>query len=472
MASETQQTNSQTGVYRPNPVSDADLARIVPSSIEAEACVLGAMVLDAAAIDIVVQILRDEYFHRPAHQTIYNTLVGMREGSKPIDLVTLREELGRARQLEEVGGVEYLVALAEGVPGVSNVEYYANIVRDKALLRGLIRVSREILDEAYDSTDEAQVVIDRAEQQVFDIAQQQITGQTVSIKELLNSTFETLMEHEGKSITGLAGGFSQLDELTAGFQNGEMIILAARPSMGKTALLLNIAEYMSVVDHRPVAFFSLEMSRMQIAQRLLASHAQFNLRNMRRGTISPEDWDALKIAAGNLEQAPLLIDDSATLTSLQLRAKARRLKAQYDIHAVFIDYLQLMNYRGRSDSRQEQIADMSRSIKALARELNIPVICAAQLNRSPADRLTHVPRISDLRESGSIEQDADVVMLLHNEDYYHVGEDGYTPTEKTLLILAKQRNGPTDTVNLVFRKDCTRFEQAAPEYARGSETWE
>ena len=471
MGSETQQASPNTGEYRPSPAGNGDLRRVVPSSIEAEACVLGAMVLDVASIDIVVQIIKDEYFHRPAHQIIYNTLVAMRESTKPIDLVTLREELERARQLEKVGGVEYIVALAEGVPGVSNVEYYTNIVRDKALLRGLIRVSREILDEAYDSTDEAQIVIDRAEQQVFDIAQQQITSQTVGIKELLNSTFETLLEHEGKSITGLAGGFTQLDELTAGFQNGEMIILAARPSMGKTALLLNIAEYMSVTDHRPVVFFSLEMSKMQITQRLLASHAQFNLRNMRRGTISPEDWDALKIAAGDLEQAPLLIDDSATLTSLQLRAKARRLKAQYDIHAVFIDYLQLMNYRGRSDNRQEQIADMSRSIKALARELNIPVICAAQLNRSPADRLTHIPRISDLRESGSIEQDADVVMLLHNEDYYHVREDGYEPTGKTALILAKQRNGPTDTIDLIFRKDCTRFEQAAPGYVHSTETW-
>jgi replicative DNA helicase len=337
-------------------------------------------------------------------------------------------------------------------------------VRDKALLRGLIRVSREILDEAYDSPDEARHVIDRAEQSIFEIAQQQITGHTSSIQELLQETFELLQEHEGKAIIGLASGFGQLDELTAGFQNGELVILAARPSMGKTALLLNVAEYMSVIDKRPVVLFSLEMSKMQITQRLLASHAQFNLRNLRRTTISPEAWTNLQAAAGELEQAPLLIDDSSTLTSLQLRAKARRLKAQYDIQCVLVDYLQLMTYYGRADSRQEQIAEMSRSLKALARELDIPVICAAQLNSGPADRPTHVPRMSDLRESGSIEQDADVVALLHNEDYYHIGEDSYEPSGVTKLIIEKQRNGPTGTVDLIFRKDCTRFEQSAPGY--------
>jgi replicative DNA helicase len=446
------------------PSADDGLARVVPSSVEAEACVLGAMILDAACIDVVVQLLRGEYFHCPAHVILFDTLLAMRDQNKPIDLVSLRAELERTRLLEAVGGVEYLVTVAEGVPGVSNVEYYAMIVRDKALLRNLIRVSRDIQEEAYDSPEEAQVVIDRAEQQIFEIAQQQITGETSSLRDLLTSTFELLQEHEGKAITGLATGFTQLDELTAGLQKGEMIILAARPSMGKTALLLNIAEYMSVTDHRPIAFFSLEMSKMQVTQRLLASHAQFNLRNLRRTTISPEDWTELQTAAGSLEQAPLLIDDSSTLTPLQLRAKARRMKAQYDIQAVFIDYLQLMTYYGKADNRQEQIASMSRSMKALARELDIPVVLAAQLNRGPADRPTHVPRMSDLRESGSIEQDADVVALLHNEDYYHRGEDTYEPSGVTRLIIEKQRNGPTGIVDFRFRPECTRFEQAAAGY--------
>jgi replicative DNA helicase len=441
-----------------------DLGRLVPQSIEAEACVLGAMMLDASAIDIVVQILKGEYFHRPAHEQIYDALVEMREQNKPIDLVTLREELTRCKLLERVGGVEYLVALAEGVPGISNVEYYANIVRSKALLRGLIRVSRDVITDAFDSSDEAEQIIDRAEQSIFEIAQQQISGEAVDLKDLLQETFEKLEATEGKTITGLPSGYQQLDEMTAGFQPGEMIILAARPSMGKTALLLNIAEYMAVVDHRPIAFFSLEMSKLQIVQRLLSSNAQFNLRNMRRMAISPEAWTELQTAAGNLAQAPFLVDDSSTLTSLQLRAKARRLKAQHDIQAIFIDYLQLMTYHGRADSRHEQIGEISRGIKALARELDIPVIAAAQLNRGPTDRPTHTPRMSDLRESGSIEQDADVVSLLHNEDYYHRGEEGYMPTGVTKLIVEKQRNGPTGVVNLVFRPEITRFEQAAADY--------
>ncbi len=452
-------------------IADVAANRIVPQSIDAEVCVLGSMILDPTAMDIVVQMLKGEYFHRPAHETIYDTLVEMREQAqkntglpKPIDLVLLREELDRRKLLDAVGGVEYLVALAEGVPSAANVEYYSGIVRDKALLRGLIKVSREIINEAYDSTDQAEEVIDRAEQQIFEVAKQQVQGDAVPIKDIMESTFEMLVAQEGKLITGLSTGYNQLDEMTAGFQNGEMCILAARPSMGKTALLLNIAEFMAVTDKRPIAFFSLEMGREQLTQRLLASHAGFNLRNMRRGMIPPEDWTNLQISADKLGQSMFLIDDSPELTSLQLRAKARRLKAQYDIQCVLIDYLQLMSYHGKANSRQEQITEMSRGIKALARELALPVICAAQLNRGPADRPTHTPRMSDLRESGSIEQDADVVMLLHNEDYYHRGEEGYVPENRTQLILAKQRNGPTGTVCLQFQPEYTRFVAAAPEY--------
>jgi replicative DNA helicase len=466
MSGETRQYAPDPGGSQRLAAEDNNLGRIVPSSIEAEACVLGAMVIDTLSIDIVIQILRPEYFHRPAHETIFKTLLEMRDVNKPIDLVSLRAELTRRQQLDAVGGVDYLVELVEGIPSVSNVEYYANIVREKALLRGLIRISRDIINEAYDSTDEAGEVIDRAEKQVFELTQQHIGDAAVGLKELLHKTFENLQEHEGKAITGLASGYALLDEMTAGFQDEEMIIIAARPSMGKTALLLNIAEYMAVTDQRPIAFFSLEMSRMQITQRLLASHAQFNLRNMRRYTISPEQWTNLQTAAGNLEQARFLIDDSSMLTPLQLRAKARRLKAQHDIQCVFVDYLQLMHVPGggRNEKRYEQLGEMSRSIKALARELKIPVICAAQLNRGPADRPAHTPRMSDLRESGSLEQDADVVMLLHNEDYYHRGEEGYTAENKTHLIIEKQRNGPTGLVNLVFRPEYTRFEQAAPDY--------
>ena len=427
---------------------------------------LGAMILDSMCIDVVVQILQPDYFHRPAHTTIYETLLAMYEASQPIDLVTLKEHLTRHDQLEPIGGVEYLVALAEGVPGLSSVDYYAGIVREKALLRQLIRSSRDMIDDAYSSSDSAGDIIERAEQEVFKIAQQQISGDAVGVHTLVHQTIEMLLEHEGKSLTGLATGYEKLDNITAGFQNGEMIIIAARPSMGKTALLLNLAEYMTVTEKVPVAFFSLEMSRMQITQRLLASYANFNLRKMREGTIHPEEWTNLQTAAGELEQARLYIDDSSLLTPLQLRSKARRIFSQHDIKAVFIDYLQLMSAPsgGKQSQRHEVIGDMSRSLKALARELDIPVICAAQLNRGPADRPTHTPRMSDLRESGSIEQDADVVALLHNEDYYHRGEEGYVPENITKLIIEKQRNGPTGIVNLVFRPECTRFESAAADY--------
>ena len=419
------------------------------------------MILHSPAVDVVVQIVQADHFYRPAHQQIFQTIVDMKNDRHEIDLVTLKDELTRLNQLGPVGGVEYLVQLVEGVPNAANAEYYARNVRDKALLRKLIVAGTDMSREAYESSIPAAEIIERAEQLVFEIASSSIGEQAVSLKGLLEQTFEQLQENDGELITGLSSGYHQLDELTAGFQSGEMIVLAARPSMGKTSLLMNIAEYMSVVDHKPTALFSLEMSKEQIAQRLLASHSRFDLRNMRRGRIGPEDWTKLQLAAGDLEQAPLFIDHAAELTILQLRAKARRLKASHDIQCIFVDYLQLMSYAGRVDSRQQQIAEISRGLKALSRELDVPVITAAQLNRGPADRETHRPRMSDLRESGTIEQDADVIMLLHCEDYYHRGQPDYIPTNLTELIIAKQRNGPTGIVRLTFLPHCTRFEAAA-----------
>ena len=435
--------------------------RVPPNSIEAETCVLGSMILDVMSVDIVVQIVEGEYFYRPAHRIIYQVITEMRQTGSPIDLVLLRDELLRRKLLDAVGGIEYLVALAEGVPNAANAEYYANIVREKALLRDLISIGTDIVRDAFDSRDPVQDVLERAEQHVFKVRSRQLGESAVSIKSLLQSTFEALENNNGELITGVATGYHAMDEMTSGFQKGEMIILAARPSMGKTSLLMNIAEHMSIIDRKPVAVFSLEMSKEQIAQRLLSSHARFDLRAMRRGMISAEDWTKLQLAAGDLEQAPMFIDDTALLTIMQFRAKCRRLKAQHDIQCVFLDYLQLMTYSGRADSRQEQITEISRGIKALARELEIPVLCAAQLNRGPTDRPTHRPRMSDLRESGSIEQDADVVMLLHNEDYYHKGEEDYCATNCTELIIEKQRNGPTGVVKLTFLKDITRFESFA-----------
>jgi replicative DNA helicase len=440
------------------------LQRVPPQSIPAEACVLGSMILDSTCVDIIVQFINDTHFYRPAHQLIYQVLSEMKDLGTPIDLVTVKEELLNRKQLEQVGGIEYLADLVSGVPNAASAEYYATIVRNKALLRMLIAAGTEIVNDAYDSREDAPSIIDRAENSVFQIASDQVGQQITGLKELIQHTFEVLEQADGTEITGLKTGYHRFDDMTCGLQPGEMIVLAARPSMGKTSLLLNIAEYMGATDHAPIALFSLEMSKEQLANRLLASYARFDLQSMRRGNIQTEDWTKLQHAAGELEKAPIYIDDSPELTVLQLRAKARRLKAAYDIKCVLVDYLQLMSYHGRAENRQAQVGEMSRGLKALARELEIPVLVAAQLNRGPADRPTHTPRMSDLRESGSIEQDADVVALLHLEDYYHRGEPDYTPTNITQLIIAKQRNGPTGIVDLTFIPNCTRFETAAPTY--------
>ncbi|MHC4294436.1 MAG: replicative DNA helicase [Planctomycetota bacterium] len=445
------------------PSPTKSLQHVPPQSIDAEVCVLGSMILHSPCIDVVVQILRIDQFYRPAHQLIFQALIEMKDGRREIDLVTLKNELTRRKQMEQIGGLDYLVQIVEGVPNAANAEYYARIVRDKAMLRELIVAGTDIVRDAYDSREEPADIVEQAEQRIFEVASARIGDEAVSLKGLLEQTFEQLQEHDGQLITGLSSGYHQLDELTAGFQNSEMIVIAARPSMGKTSLLLNIAEYMAVHDSRPLAFYSLEMSKQQIAQRLLGSHSRFDLRQMRRGRISPEGWTKLQLAAGDLEQAPILIDDSPELTILQLRAKSRRLKAAHDIQCVFVDYMQLMSHHGRADSRQQEISEISRGLKALGRELDIPVIVAAQLNRGPADREGHRPRMSDLRESGSIEQDADVVALLHCEDYYHRGQPDYVPTNITELIVAKQRNGPTGSIRMTFLPHCTRFESAASE---------
>ena len=437
--------------------------RVPPHSAEAEVCVLGGMVLDPATIDIVVGIVHADDFFFPANEVLFNTLVAMHNAPKPVDLVSLSEELKRAQQFDRIGGVDALVRLVDSVPSTANCEYYANLVRDKSLLRKLIAANREVIEEAYASHDEPAEILDRAEHVVFEIASRQIGEGAVPLESLMQQTFETLSNADGSIVTGLATGYHKLDELTSGLQNDEMIVLAARPSMGKTALACNIAEFIAADDGNPVVLFSLEMSKAQLAQRFLCSRARFNSQKLRRGNISPEDWTHLQMAAGDLIKAPIYIDDSVDLNVLRLRAKARRLAASVDIRCIIVDYLQLMAPMGSGmrDSRQQQISEMSRGIKALARELHVPVLVLSQLNRGPEGREGHRPRMSDLRESGAIEQDADVVMLMHREDYYHRDDPDYVPTGVTELIIAKQRNGPVDTIPLTFLRECVRFENFA-----------
>jgi len=348
------------------------------------------------------------------------------------------------------------------------VMYYTGIVKDKQLLRELIGAASEILEMGYEETGEPGMKLDEAEQKIFAVTDKKISGAAVVLKDLVVSAFELIEKRKGSHVTGLATGYYELDDLTCGLQNGEMIIIAGRPSMGKTSLALNIAEHVGLVEELPVAIFSLEMGRQQLAERFLCSSSRIDSQKVRKGMLDTEHYQQLVEACGVLSEAPIYVDDTAGLTPLGLRAKARRLKSQRDIKCLIVDYLQLMHLGvGRVESRQQEISTISRYIKALAMELNIPVVVLSQLNRGPEGREGHRPRMSDLRESGSIEQDADVVVLLHREDYYHRGAKEYEPNNQAELIIAKQRNGPTGSINLVFSERITRFENAS--YAGGQE---
>ena len=440
--------------------------RSMPESLAAEAAVLGSMIIDPECIGEVVEFLEMSAFYRVEHQMMFDALVSLYEKHRGgvIDGVLLRDELEKSKRLEEVGGVEYLTKLAESVPSSANVMYYAGIVKDKMLLRELIAATGEILDDAYDLAGETKEKLDDAERRIFAVTDKNITGNAEAIKDLVARAYELIEKRDGSHVTGVATGYHELDGLTCGLQNGEMIIVAGRPSMGKTSLALNMAEHIGLVEKIPVAVFSLEMGRQQLAERFLCSVGEVDSQKVRRGLLGEEHYSRLVEACGLLSEAPIYIDDTSTLTPLELRAKSRRLKSLYDIRCIIVDYLQLMHLgSGRVESRQQEITTISRYLKALARELSVPVMVLSQLNRAPESRVTegHRPRMSDLRESGSIEQDADVVMLLHREDYYHRGDEEYEPDNKADIIIAKQRNGPTGNVKMVFREKFTRFENAA-----------
>ena len=444
--------------------------RSMPESLAAEAAILGSMIIDPACISEVVEQLKAEAFYRIEHQYIFDAVVALYEKNtgEGLDAVLLRDELEKRKQLDAIGGVEYIARVMDSVPSSANVMYYTGIVKDKQLLRELIGAASEILEMGYEETGEPGMKLDEAEQKIFAVTDKKISGAAVVLKDLVVSAFELIEKRKGSHVTGLATGYYELDDLTCGLQNGEMIIIAGRPSMGKTSLALNIAEHVGLVEELPVAIFSLEMGRQQLAERFLCSSSRIDSQKVRKGMLDTEHYQQLVEACGVLSEAPIYVDDTAGLTPLGLRAKARRLKSQRDIKCLIVDYLQLMHLGvGRVESRQQEISTISRYIKALAMELNIPVVVLSQLNRGPEGREGHRPRMSDLRESGSIEQDADVVVLLHREDYYHRGAKEYEPNNQAELIIAKQRNGPTGSINLVFRERITRFENAS--YAGGQE---
>jgi replicative DNA helicase len=439
-----------------------------PYAPEAEISVLGGMLIDGDAVAKALEIVDDTMFYREANRRIFRAMSRLFQRGQVIDPITLGEELKKTEELDAVGGMTYLGELLDAVPTAANIEYHARIVRERSLLRRLIEASSEIIRTAYESGERTvDQVLDEAEQLVFQVAQQNERGGFVWIKKLLYATFERIEQLQASKggITGVPTGFHALDEKTGGFQKGDLVIVAARPSMGKTAFVTGIALQAAITHRIPVALFSLEMSKEQLVQRMLCSEALVDLGRLLRGRLSDDDYVQLAQAAGHLNTAPIWIDDSGALTVLEMRAKARRLKAdQPELGMVIVDYIQLMNAAGEAENRVQEVSVISRGLKALSKELGVPILALSQLSRAPEQRTDHRPQLSDLRESGSLEQDADLVMFLYRPEYYFKDEDAREKglEGKAELIISKQRNGPTGTVELFFRRECTRFESFSP----------
>ncbi|ADI28368.1 replicative DNA helicase [Geobacillus sp. GHH01] len=431
--------------------------RIPPQSIEAEQAVLGAVFLDPTALTLASERLIPEDFYRAAHQKIFHAMLRVADKGEPVDLVTVTAELAALEQLEEVGGVSYLSELADSVPTAANVEYYARIVEEKSLLRRLIRTATSIAQDGYTREDEIDVLLDEAERKIMEVSQRKHSGTFKNIKDVLVQTYDNIemLHNRNGDITGIPTGFTELDRMTSGFQRSDLIIVAARPSVGKTAFALNIAQNVATKTNENVAIFSLEMSAQQLVMRMLCAEGNINAQNLRTGKLTPEDWGKLTMAMGSLSNAGIYIDDTPSIRVSDIRAKCRRLKQESGLGMVVIDYLQLIQGSGRNrENRQQEVSEISRSLKALARELEVPVIALSQLSRSVEQRQDKRPMMSDLRESGSIEQDADIVAFLYRDDYYNKDSENKNIIE---IIIAKQRNGPVGTVQLAFIKEYNKF---------------
>jgi replicative DNA helicase len=440
--------------------------RTLPHNLEAEKSVLGAILIHNDAFNHAAELIDSRDFFRDAHRRIFDKMVALSERTEAIDLVTLKEELRRSGELEEVGGPAYIASLADGVPRSANVEHYARIVKEKATLRNLIHSANRILADAYQAEEDADLILDGAEKAIFEIAEDRIREGFVPLRDLVQSSFATiekLQQHKGL-VTGVPTGFVDLDEMTSGLQPSDLVLVAARPSMGKTSFVLNIAQHIGTQTEMTVGFFSLEMSKEQLFMRMLTSEARIDAHRFRSGYLNEKDYGRLSHALGTLAEARVFIDDTASIGVLEMRAKARRLQAEHGLHLLIIDYIQLMQGRGRFESRQQELASISRSLKGLAKELKIPIVALSQLSRAPETRSDHRPQLSDLRESGALEQDADLVMFIFREEQYRT-EDGQPNQEAegvAEIIVGKQRNGPTGVVKLAFIKEHTRFENLAP----------
>ncbi len=457
----------------------ASLDKTPPQSLDAELSTLGSMLVDRAAVEKVMEILKPEDFYREVHQTIAHAMMEIAERNEPVDLTTVTEELRKRGKLDLIGGVSYLATLIDSVPTSANVERYARIVEEKSILRKLIQASGTIAGWAYAEDQDTQTIVDRSEQLIFSVGQRHLGQYFVPIRPLVDEVIDNLDKlSQDKSVTtGIPTGYGSLDVMTSGLQKSELVIIAARPSMGKTALCLNLAATAALRNNTPVAIFSLEMSKEQLAMRLLCSEARVDAHRMRTGFLQPNDWRQITRAAGRLYEAPIYIDDSAGVSPMEIRGKCRRLKAEVGLGLVMVDYLQLMRGYGRAENRNQEISEVARALKALAKEMQVPVIAAAQLSRAVEKREDKRPMLSDLRESGSIEQEADVVMFIHRADYYRRGEgdneetadrlreefsggQGRAPikVDETELIIAKQRNGPVGSVKVNFFPAFARFE--------------
>jgi replicative DNA helicase len=431
--------------------------RALPHNAEAEKTVLGAVLVDNSAFNSAAEVLTRDDFYREAHRRIFDAMAALTERSQPVDLVTLKDELTRGSALEAVGGAAYLASLVDGIPHITNVEQWSRIIKEKAVLRNLIHASNRIAQSCFEAEDEPALILDRAEKAIFDIAERRIRQGFVGIREIVKESFRTIdqLSQSRDLITGLATGFVDLDEMTSGLQKGDLIIVAARPAMGKTSFCLNVAQQASLRTGETVGVFSLEMSKEQLVLRMLCSDARVDSHRLRTGGLQEKDWARLAKAYADLSASKIFIDDSATLTPLEMRAKCRRLKAEHGVGLIIVDYLQLMSASGRAENRQQEISSISRSLKGLAKDLNVPVIALSQLSRAPEARKDRRPELADLRESGSIEQDADVVLFIYREEEYSRTEENHGVAE---ILIKKQRNGPTGMLKLAFIKEFTRFE--------------
>ncbi len=438
-------------------MADTDIRKVPPQNLEAERAVLGAILMDNETVYTVMEILEPSAFYQPSHRLIFSTMLDLSERGEPIDIVTLTDRLRSAGSLDKAGGPDYIPTLADEVPTSAGVANYAKIVKEKATLRNLIETSSEIVQDCFDAPGDVDQLLDEAERRIFAISEERIRSGFLSMKEIVKSSFKTIesLYEKKEHITGVPSGFADIDELTSGFQSSDLIIIAGRPSMGKTAFCLNVAQYASMQKQLTVAVFSLEMAKEQLVMRMLCSEARIDAHRLRSGFLGQTDWPKLSTAAGRLADAALYIDDTPALSSMEMRAKTRRLKADKGLDLVIVDYLQLMSSRSRSDSREQEISEISRSLKALAKELGVPVVALSQLNRGVESRMDKRPILADLRESGAIEQDADVIIFIYRDEVYNKES-----MEKGIaeIIIGKQRNGPVGTRKLTWLDKYTRFE--------------